>query len=217
MVVGLIPVMVWSFQSVHRHYEKTACALSMEGYTPPPLLRNTVVVLINNVHRGIMPALHYARSIGDDVRGVFVEIHPEKTPEVLQKWEKWVPDIPLVVLPSPYRSLTLPVMEYIDEVQAEREDDIVTVLLPEFANPGFWANLLHNQSGLRLKWALLSKPGLVVTNIRYHLGPSPARCIPAHLFQEPAPDVVTVCPDGDGATRAAAPPAGTAPQARGDR
>src|SRR5262245_42862522 len=137
-----------------------------------------------------MPALHYARSIGDDVRGVYVEIHPEKTPEVIQKWERWVPDIPLVTLPSPFRSLTRPVLDYIDEVQAEREDDILTVLLPEFDTRGFWSSFLHNQSVLRLKLALLSTPGVVVTNVRYHLGPSPARCIPGHLFQEPAPDAV---------------------------
>jgi hypothetical protein len=186
MVVLIVPLLVLMFYRIYGHYERIAAALSMEGWVEPPPLRNTVLVLINTVHRGIMPALHYARSLGDDVRGVYCEIHPEKTPEVQAKWQKWVPDIPLVILESPYRSLTEPVMRYLDEVQAEREDDIVTVLLPEFDTPRFWAKLLHNQSGLRLKWALLNKQGVVVTNVRYHLGKQPGRHVPAHLFQESA-------------------------------
>lgn len=185
VVLLIIPALVLVFHRIHRHYESMAGALSMEHYEPPPPLRNTVLVLVNDVHRGIMPALHYARSIGDDVRGVYCEIHPEKTPQVERRWEKWVPDIPLVVLPSPFRTLTTPVLDYIDEVQAEREDDIVTVLLPEFDTPSFWGKVLHNQSGLRLKLALLSKPGVVVTNIRYHLTGCPATHIPSHLFVSP--------------------------------
>lgn len=185
MVVVLIPCMVAASYRIHSHYARVAAALSMDQYQPPPVLRNTVLVLINTVHRGIMPAVHYAKSIGDDVRGVYCEIHPEKTAEVQRKWNQWIPDIPLTILQSPYRSLTKPILDYIDEVQAERQDDIVTVLLPEFdpANP--LARLLHNQSGLRLKWRLLSKTGVVVTNIRYHLGQCPGEHIPAHLFQKP--------------------------------
>jgi amino acid transporter len=196
IVVGIIPCMVAAFLAVHRHYERVAAALSMESYEPPPPLRNTVLVLVNTIHRGIMPAIHYARSIGDDVRGVYVEVHPEKTPEVLEKWQQWVPDIPLIILPSPYRSLSRPFLEYVDQVEAEREDDIVTVLIPEFDTEGFLAGLLHNQSGLRLKLALLSKPAVVVANIRYHLRPCPARHVPSHLFQEPPADAAR--PHGSG-------------------
>jgi amino acid transporter len=208
IVVLVIPLLVLAFFKIHRHYDRMAVALSMEGYIAPPPLRHTVLVLVNTVHRGIMPALHYARSMGDDVRGVYCEIHPEKTPEVQKKWAQWVPDLPLVTLSSPYRSLTGPVLRYLDEVQAEREDDIVTVLLPEFDPPSFWGKLLHNQSGLRLKFALLGKTGVVVTNIRYHLGSCPATHIPSHLFQEPPPEAA-----GDAA--ASAPGVSAGPAARG--
>ena len=152
-----------------------------------PEFRNTVLLLVPGLHRGTMPAVKYARSIGGDVRGVYVEIEPEKTGEVLQRWSRWVPDIPLIVLPSPYRSLTQPVLDYIDAVQAERDDDMVSVIIPEFDPPSFWSKLLHNQSGLRLKWALLNKPGVVVTNVRYHLARQPDCHVPAHLFQEAVP------------------------------
>ncbi len=185
MVAVAVPLLILVFYRIHRHYEDVSSALSMEGFAEPPSLRNTVLVLINTVHRGIVPALHYARSIGDDIRGVYVEIHPEKTHEVQTKWARWVSDFPLVTLTSPYRSLSAPVLQYLDEVQAEREDDIVTVLIPEFDTPSLFSKLLHNHSGLRLKLALLSKPGVVVANIRYHLGTCPAPHIPRHLFRDP--------------------------------
>lgn len=185
MVVVLIPFLVVAFYRIHSHYGRVAEALSMDRYEEPPALRNTVLVLINTVHRGIMPAVHYARTMGDDVRGVYCEIDPEKTGDVQRKWAQWIPDIPLVIVQSPFRSLTQPILDYIDEVQAERQDDIVTVLLPEFDPANIWARVLHNQSGLRLKWRLLNKPGVVVTNIRYHLGQCPGEHIPSHLFQNP--------------------------------
>src|SRR5207342_3287123 len=101
--------------------------LTMERYEEVPDFRHTVLVLVSGVHRGIMPAVKYARSIGDDVRAVYTEIDPAKTEQVLDRWKQWVPDVPLVVLESPYRGLVEPLIRYIDEVEGERDDDIVTV------------------------------------------------------------------------------------------
>jgi hypothetical protein len=116
-----------------------------------------------------MPALEYARGLSTDVRGVYVEIEPSRTGQVMERWRKWVPDIPLVVLDSPYRSLVEPLLQYVDEVERERDDDVVTLVLPEFVTDKWWTKLLHGHSGLVLKWALLFKKGVVVTNIRYYL------------------------------------------------
>jgi hypothetical protein len=124
------------------------------------------------VNRGVIPALQYARSLSDDVRGVYVEIDPEQTARMQEKWARWAADLPLVVLESPYRALIEPVLRYLDEVEAEREDDIVTVIIPEFVTSRWWEKLLHNHSGLMLKFALLGKQGVVVTNVRYHLDKS---------------------------------------------
>jgi hypothetical protein len=133
------------------------------------LFRHTVLLLVSGVHQGIFPAAEYARSLAEDVRAVYVEIDPEKTTSVMERWSQFVPDIPLVVLPSPFRSLTEPIMAYLDEVEQERNDDVVTVILPEFVPEKWWTVLLHGQNTLLLKWALLFKKGVVVTNIRYHL------------------------------------------------
>jgi amino acid transporter len=169
LVMAAIPALVWMFFRIHTHYEEVAQHLSMQRYRPIRKFRHTVLISVSGVHRGVMPALEYARSIGDDVRAVYVEIDPARTLEVLQRWEKWVRDIPLVVLESPYRSVLEPLLEYIDRVEKERDDDVVTVVIPEFVPEKWWTVLLHGQNGFLLKWALLFKKGVVVINIRYHL------------------------------------------------
>lgn len=169
LVVVLIPILVWMFSRIHAHYDEVAQHLTMERYRPLRKFRHTVLVSVSGIHRGVMPALEYARSIGDDVRAVYVEVDPGKTPQVLERWGRWVQDIPLVVLESPYRALTEPLLEYVDRVERERDDDVVTVVIPEFVTEKWWTTLLHGQSGLLLKWALLFKKGVVVVNIRYHL------------------------------------------------
>lgn len=83
--------------------------------------------------------------------------------------ERWSEGIPLVVLESPYRSLMEPLLEYIEQVDAERPDDFVTVVLPEFVPGRWWHHLMHNQRALLIKTALLFKPNTVVTSVPFHL------------------------------------------------
>jgi len=180
LVVVLIPILVWMFSRIHAHYDEVAQHLTMERYLPVGKFRHTVLVSVSGIHRGVMPALEYARSIGDDVRAVYVEVDPAKTPQVLSRWGRWVDDIPLIVLESPYRALTEPLLEYVDRVERERDDDVVTVIIPEFVTDKWWTTLLHGQSGMLLKWALLFKKGIVVVNIRYYLDQSVDEALGLH-------------------------------------
>jgi hypothetical protein len=85
------------------------------------------------------------------------------------KWEELGLDIPLVLIESPYRALVSPLLKYIDEIDRQRQDDTLTVVLPEFVARHWWEHLLHNQTALRLKAALLFRPNTVVTSVPYHL------------------------------------------------
>lgn len=183
IVMVAIPSLVWICYRINCHYAETAAKLSMTRHRPLRPFTNTILLLVPNVHRGIMPAIDYARSLSGDVRGVYVEIDPARTSDVLQRWSTYVEGMPLVVLESPYRSLTEPLMQYIDQVERERDDDIITVVIPEFVTDEWWSKILHNQSGLLLKWALLFKRGVVVTNIRYYLDEDPDE--PARVNRHP--------------------------------
>ena len=92
--------------------------------------------------------------------------------EIEQMREKWTglgTDIPLVIIESPYRALVSPLLKYIDEIDKQRPDDTLTVVLPEFIAKHWWEHLLHNQTALRIKAALLFRPGTVVISVPYHL------------------------------------------------
>jgi len=103
------------------------------------------------------------------VRAVYVSIDPAATSQLCGQWKKWGDGVPLVVLESPYRSLMEPLLEYIEQVDAEQPDDFVTIVLPEFVPARWWHHVFHNQRALLIKGALLFRPNVVVTSVPFHL------------------------------------------------
>lgn len=170
-VIMLIPFLVIILLSIRRHYNAVADQLSLADAPPPVAVRrHTAVVLISGVHRGVIPALQYALSLApDNVTAVYVDLDAEATEKLKAKWNQWGSGIPLVVLPSPYRSLVGPIVKYIDEVDRTYDDDVMTIILPEFVPSKWWQHLLHNQTGLFIKTALFFRRGRVVTSVPYHL------------------------------------------------
>lgn len=169
LVIALVPLMVAAFLKINRHYTDMAGELALNRCSDTPLSRNIVLVLVPRLHRGIVNALKYARLIGDDTRAIYIETDPAKTDALKQDWEDYGGDIPLVIMESPYRSLIGPLMRYIDTVQAERSDDVVTVVLPELVSHKWWHRLLHNQYAPLLRLAISSRRDVVLTSVRYFL------------------------------------------------
>jgi amino acid transporter len=171
VVVLLIPLLVMMFRAVHKHYDEVARQLTTQGLQQLRPIRHEVIVPISGIHRGVVRALEYAKSIAPNhVTAVYVDLDEDMTKSLRDKWSSWAGDVELVVLASPYRALTRPLIRYIDSVEREHRDDMVTVVLPEFVPARWWQHLLHNQSSLMLKAALLFKEGIIVTNVPYHLG-----------------------------------------------
>jgi amino acid transporter len=166
----LLPAIIVMFLAIHRHYVNAAKQLSLEGLEPPPPLRNTVVVPVSTLHRGVINALTYAESIAPgNVIAVHVSLDEEQTAKLRAKWAKWGGNTQLVVLDSPYRSLVRPLIRYLDEVDRRWDNDMITVILPEFVPARWWHALLHNQTALLIKGALLFRKNRVVTSVPYRL------------------------------------------------
>ncbi|MCS7178540.1 MAG: APC family permease [Anaerolineae bacterium] len=177
ITILVLPILVIWFLRVRAHYQELARELSMHGL-PPPLEvppRPRVVIPISGVHRGVVDAVNFARSIAREVTAVYVELEPGSGERVRRKWECWWPDVPLVVLPSPYRSVIGPLMDFLDETDRQHNDgQQATVILPEFVPARWWHNLLHNQTAWLLKAALLYRRRRlgfqrVIIDIPYHL------------------------------------------------
>jgi len=171
IVVLLVPILVLMFQTVNRHYALVADQLSLEGYGGPPPIRHTVLVPIGDVHRGVVAAVQYAKLLSPEAKAVYVETDPVATRALEEKWIKWGMGVPLVILTSPYRSVLTPLLEYIDHLQEEQGEvrRVVTVVLPEFIPHRWWQHLLHNQTALLIKGALLFRKDVIVTDVPYHL------------------------------------------------
>jgi hypothetical protein len=169
IILLLIPCLVVVFIETRRHYDHVASQLSLTGVTSSARRRNIVLVPIGGVQGAVIAALEYASSLSHDVRAIYVDVDPEGTDQIRRQWETWGQGIQLVVLESPYRSLMEPLLEYIEQVDAEAPDDYVTIVLPEFVPARWWHHLLHNQRALLIKAALLFKPNTVVTSVPFHL------------------------------------------------
>ncbi len=177
ITILLIPLQVMVFLRVRNHYRRVREQLSLHGL--PPSLRPTaparVIIPISGVHRGMVNAVTFAQSISSNVTAVYVEMESGSGMYVSEQWKEWWPDIPLVVIPSPYRSLVGPLLEYLEKTDAEHNDgQLAVIVLPEFVTTGWWQNLLHNQTALLLKAALLygrRKSGMerVIIDVPYHL------------------------------------------------
>jgi amino acid transporter len=170
-VLLLIPIMVMILRAIHWHYSEVARQLSLADAPPPTAVRrHTAVVLISGVHRGVIPALQYGLSLApDNITAVYVDMDAETTAKLQEKWKQWGSGVPLVVLPSPYRSLVRPLMAYIDEIDKQYDDDVLTIILPEFIPSKWWQHLLHNQTALLIKATLLFSKRAVVLSVPYHL------------------------------------------------
>jgi amino acid transporter len=169
VVVALLLVMV--FRGIYRHYDFMRTRLTIASGVPDrPAVANTVLVLVPSLHRGVFPAIDYAQSLSSDCRAIHVEIEQADAERLIREWSANVKNnMPLVVLPSPFRSLIGPFMAYLDEVVQEREGHIVTVVLPEYVPTRWWHAILHNANGPLLKWYLSHRRGVVLVNVRYFL------------------------------------------------
>lgn len=168
IVLLLIPLHVIFFRMTRRHYQLVAGQLSLKGWAPSRR-SNTVLVPISGVHRAVVQAIEYAKTLSPDVRAVYVDVDPASRDRIRSEWGQWGQGVPLVLLDSPYRSLMEPLMDYIGRVDAERPDSFVTIVLPEFVPARWWHHLFHNQSALLIKGALLFRPNAVVTSVPFHL------------------------------------------------
>jgi amino acid transporter len=169
IVVLLIPTLVAVFAIVRRHYEEVAVQLSLDAFAPPPPMTNTVLVLVGDIHRGVIKAIQYAKTLSPNAKAVFVETDPERTRRLEEKWGRYGMGVPLIVLTSPYRSLLGPLSRYVDQIQNQGENHVVTIVLPEFIPARWWQLGLHNQTAFLIKGAMLFRKNVIVTDVPYHL------------------------------------------------
>jgi len=154
IVLLLLLALLLIFRTIHRHYQEVAEQLSLSRRWPTPVHRHTVIVPVAGLHRGVVKAVQYAQILGGDLHVVTAQIDAQDTEKLRVRWQQVMPDVPLEVLPSPYRSVIAPLLKFVDGFLQE-EGDYVTLVVPEFVPARWWHHLLHNETAWLLKLALL--------------------------------------------------------------
>ena len=171
--IVVIPAIVFILMTIRKHYDSVGEALAIAPHeVRPEVFTHTVVVLVGRVHRGVLKALAYAKSLRPDhLAAVYVSYEDHDREDLQRQWEAYSIDVPLEIVHSPYRDLVEPVERYLDELDSRWHNDTVTVIIPEFVMGKLYdpRNLLHNQSAFALKAALLNRAGTVVTSVPYHV------------------------------------------------
>jgi hypothetical protein len=173
LVVILIPVLVATMLFIKRQYDasRRELAVRQDLVFSSPRREERAVVPIPGVNRAVIQAVNVGRSVADDVRAVFITENPDDAQAIRERWERQIPGVPLVVVESPYRALTGPLLAYLDVLDAawppDKSAPITFVVLPEYVARHWWERILYNQSVKRLRSALLGRPHTVVVNVPY--------------------------------------------------
>jgi amino acid transporter len=170
IVLIIIPVLVALFFTINRHYRDLAGHLSLDKFTGLPARhpRHRVIMPVSGIHQGTLEALRYAKLLSDDVTAVHVSIDPAETEKVQRKWKAWGEGTRLVILDSQYRLLIEPLLAYLEDIIDNRQpNETITIVVPQFIPSKRWHNALHMRTANVLRQELLSKHGVIVTDVPY--------------------------------------------------
>jgi amino acid transporter len=175
LILIVIPLLVLMFDRIHRTYDRIGEVLQLGRQPPPPRrLSSLVVVPVGGMSRLTAEAISAALSIGDEVVAVTVCFADPEDEEVdahfREQWEAWHPNVPLVSLRTEHRSLAMPVVKYLRQVEQEDRYHRLVVLIPELQPLHWWQWILHNQRGFVLQQAIQrGTVNVVVCRLRYQL------------------------------------------------
>ena len=129
----------------------TAVSLVSAGdptrYMPP---RDHVIVPVDGVNKISLGAIGMAREMSRMVTAVHLTDDPEHAEGFREEWSHSVPDVPLLVIESPFRAFVAPMIAYIESLE-RTEPQRITIILPSFVIHHWWERFLHNRDVLRLR------------------------------------------------------------------
>jgi len=170
IVAVIIPAIILLLRKIHRHYTEFAEEIKFTGQSPINPLHHTVIVPVSGITKATAGALVYATTISDEVIAVYIEVDKRDTQRIQEEWEAWDIGVPLEVVPSPYRSILKPLVEFVENLRMVSPGELVTIVVPEIVPKRWWEHLLHNKTALYIRTAFLFKPNVVVTAIPYLVG-----------------------------------------------
>lgn len=172
-VLIFLPLIILLFYRIRKHYEAVADQLRITTCEPPLAIEGNIIILpVAGITHVVENSLRYAKSLSaEQIIAVHVPFEREDDAIFEEKWKKFHPEVRLVTLYSPYRSIIHPLTKFIDTVQrkASESNYYMTVIVPQFIPKKGWHNILHNQSSLLIRAHLLYRRNVIITTVPYHL------------------------------------------------
>jgi len=169
VIPAIVGVMVWVNRQYRSQEAELLVAADAEIRRPHRLQR--VVVPVNGINRAVVQAVNVGRTLGDDIRAVYVTTDPEAGEALRTRWARQLPDVPFVVVESPYRALVGPLVAYLDVLDRtwspEQEAPTTVVVLPEYVGRHWWDRFLYNQGARRLRSTLVGRDHTVILDVPY--------------------------------------------------
>ncbi len=170
VIIILIPTIIPFFLFIHRHYERVAEQLHIvPENVPPTKINQFVLVPIDDVNLASLRAMSFARTISKEVIVLHIAIDTTRIEKIQQKMQIYAPDLKLVVVESPLRAFTRPLLSYIETLHKQHADAFVTIVLPEFITAHWWEKFLHNRTADQLTQAFKKHPNVAVVLVPYLL------------------------------------------------
>lgn len=170
IIAVIIPLIILTLRKIHAHYTEFAEEIRFLGQSPITPLHHTVIVPVSGITKATAGALVYATTISDEVIAVYIEVDSRNTARMQAEWEAWDIGVPLEVVPSPFRSILRPLVDFVENLRMVTPGELVTIVVPEIVPKRWWEHLLHNKTALYIRTAFLFKPNVVVTAIPYLVG-----------------------------------------------
>jgi amino acid transporter len=175
VVVAAIPLIVWMFRSIRRHYDTVAEALSLRDFDPAEMrdIADVVIIPMGDIHRGTLRAIRYAKQLSDNVQAVSIITNEAMRDRVQRRWERFAAvteGVPLKIIDYEYRDILTPLVDYVTQVTNKQfPGQLITVVVPEFVPDSVWGNLLHNQTANILRVRLRQCENVVVIDLPFHI------------------------------------------------
>ena len=173
LVVVVIPLLVGIMLFINRQYRASATELAVrpDAVIRGPHREQRVIVPVPDINRAVVQAVNVGLSIDPNIQAVLISDEPERAAAIKARWERQMPEVPLVIVESPYRALVAPLIAYLDVLDrawpSAKEAPVTFVVIPEYVARSWWERILYNQSAKRLRTALLGRPHTVVVNVPY--------------------------------------------------
>lgn len=170
-IVVLIPILVFLFFRIHRHYKEVAQALSLSKSEPVDETARSIqtLILVDQVHGETVQMVNFAKALGHRWKAVHIGTNPDRVESVQQRWEKNIGEGELVIVDSPVRLLAEPLRDYMMELRKDDPDGFIHVIMGHLVMDTFWEQALHQNSALLLNIALAPLDNVVVTTVPYQI------------------------------------------------